>query len=189
MLGAGAGRGSDPGRSCCCGNRGGSQLLIPTSKRTEKKDFIPEAVARRAASPSGVVSRDLALTPRSPRCSRPSWSSPGGIFRAMGPCWTLLCDRVALCSLLLCANSGGQAQKRRYSPGNQVLPPAVPPVPLPLGIPCSQLQESLGKPGETAWKGCCVLDPWELSLRDGAGSRDSGIIPVVFERIFGVWDP
>ncbi|KAM4756244.1 VIP36-like protein isoform 6-T7 [Cyanocitta cristata] len=82
-----------------------------------------------------------------------------------------------------------EAQKRRYSPGNQVLPPAVPPVPLPLGIPCSQLQESLGKPGETAWKGCCVLDPWELSLRDGAGSRDSGIIPVVFERIFGVWDP
>lgn len=55
-------------------------------------------------------------------------------------------------SLLLCANPGGQAQKRRYSPGNQVLPPAVPPVPQQFPIP-----------GPAAWNGGWGPNGGELS--------------------------
>lgn len=151
-MGAGAGRGSAPGRSCCCGNGGGvPSCSFPPPKGPKRRILFPRPCLEQRRLPTAPFprrgSRDLALTPRSPRCSRPPGALQGGIFRAVGPCWTLLCDRVALCSLLLCANSGGQAQKRRYSPGNQVLPPAVPPVPVPLGIPCSQLQESLGGAG------------------------------------------
>lgn len=75
-------------------------------------------------------------------------------------------------SLLLCANPGGQAQKRRYSPGNQVLPPAVPPVPQQFPIPGSGtgcMEWGLG----AQWRGA------EWGLRDGVGSSQgflSGVL-------------
>ncbi|XP_027529312.1 VIP36-like protein [Neopelma chrysocephalum] len=81
-----------------------------------------------------------------------------------------------------------EAQKRRYSPGNQVLAPAVPPLRvLGQGIPSQGLQESLWEPGGTAWNVCSIQDLWELrlSLGDGVGSWWC-----LVEQIFwdgGVW--
>lgn len=67
---------------------GGSQLLIPASKRTKKKDFIPEAVPRAATSPNGAVSPPripgFGTNPSLPSLLPSPWSAPGGDFPGCG---------------------------------------------------------------------------------------------------------